>query len=146
MPRLWQRNRQPPAAPPPARVQTFGRPVILVVEDNPDNMTTVRAALQDTCTILEVTDGPSGIERARANLPDLILMDLSLPLIDGFQALEAIRNEGTLKHIPVIGLTASAMKGNREEILAHGFDSYISKPIDEKRLEETIKEQVFGHD
>jgi signal transduction histidine kinase/DNA-binding response OmpR family regulator/HAMP domain-containing protein len=130
--------------PTPARTQTSRRPVILVVEDNPDNMTTARAMLQDAFTVIEAADGQSGIERARTFAPDLILMDLSLPVMDGFKALEAIRNEDALKHVPVIAVTASAMKGNREEILVRGFDGYISKPIDRVVLERTIKENLYG--
>jgi CheY-like chemotaxis protein len=109
-------------------------------------MTTVRAMLQDTCAIVEAADGQLGVELARMRTPDLILMDIALPVMDGFEALDAIRNEDALKHIPVIAVTASAMKGSREEILAHGFDGYISKPIDQKLLEETIKEKLFGHE
>jgi signal transduction histidine kinase/CheY-like chemotaxis protein/HAMP domain-containing protein len=133
-----------PQKPTPARTRASGNPVILVVEDNPDNMTTVRAILQGACTVIEAADGQSGVEQAKTHAPDLILMDISLPVMDGFKALDAIRNEGALKHIPVIAVTASAMKGNRDEILAHGFDGYVSKPIDEKLLQETIKEKLFG--
>ena len=117
-----------------------GRPVILVVEDNPDNMTTVRVLLQATCTLLEATDGRAGIEQARKHKPDLILMDLALPVMDGFAALAAIRKDEALRHIPVVAVTANAMKGDREEVLARGFDGYISKPIDAELLRKTIQE------
>jgi signal transduction histidine kinase/DNA-binding response OmpR family regulator/HAMP domain-containing protein len=140
------RGRQIPPARTPARPRTSGKPVILVVEDNLDNLLTVRALLQETCTVVEPTDGQAGLEQARAHTPDLILMDLALPVMDGFKAFEAIRSEDALRHIPVIAVTASAMKGNREEILAYGFDGYISKPIDGKVLEETLKEKLYGHE
>lgn len=104
----------------------------------------LKALLQDTCTVIEAADGPAGVEQAGAYTPDFILMDLSLPVMDGFQALDAIRNQDALRHIPVLALTASAMKGNREEILAYGFDGYISKPIDVKLLEEKIREKLYG--
>jgi len=130
--------------PVPVRKRTSGRPIILVVEDNPDNMMTARALLQDTCTVTEAADGQVGVEQARAHLPDLILMDISLPVMDGIEALGAIRRDRTLRHIPVIAVTASAMAGDREEILAHGFDGYISKPIDGGLLEQTIKETLDG--
>jgi len=129
----------------PARRRTFGKPTILIVEDNPDNMLTARALLQDTYTIIEAGDGQAGVEQARAQLPDLILMDISLPVMDGIKALDVIRKDSTLRHIPVIALTARAMKGDREEILAHGFDGYISKPIDGGLLEESIKETLDGY-
>src|ERR1017187_3577835 len=76
------------AAPARARTRISGRPVILVVEDNPDNMTTVRAMLQDTCAIVEAADGQLGVELARTRMPDLILMDIALPVMDGFEALD----------------------------------------------------------
>jgi signal transduction histidine kinase/CheY-like chemotaxis protein/HAMP domain-containing protein len=140
------RARQLPPARVPARTRPSGKPVILVVEDNPDNRLTVKALLRDTCTVVEAVDGQAGVEQAGTHTPDLILMDLSLPVMDGFQALKAIRSQDALRHIPVIALTASAMKGTREEILAYGFDGYISKPIDEKLLEEKIREKIYGNE
>lgn len=136
----------PKQAPAQARVRTraSGKPVILVVEDNPDSLLTVRALLQDFSIVVEAADGREGLEQARAVVPDLILMDLSLPVLDGFQALEAIRAEEDLRHIPVLALTASAMKGNREEVLARGFDGYITKPIDRESLEAAIRERLHG--
>jgi CheY-like chemotaxis protein len=140
-PRLEQ---QVPRERPTGRAPTSGKPVVLVVEDNPDNRLTVRALLQDAFTIIEADDGKLGIEQARTHTPDLILMDISLPIMDGLKALEALRGEAVLRHIPVIALTARAMKGNREEILAYGFDGYISKPIDAQVLQKTIQESLRG--
>lgn len=120
------------------------KPVILVVEDNPDNMKTVRALLTDSCTVVEAVDGRTGIEQARAHLPDLILMDISLPVTDGFAALEEIRADATLCPTPVIALTARAMTGDREEILSRGFDGYLSKPIDVDLFHQTIREALDG--
>jgi signal transduction histidine kinase/DNA-binding response OmpR family regulator/HAMP domain-containing protein len=139
-----RRALQLPPTPTPARRRPSGKPVILVVEDNPDNRLTVRALLRDTCTVIEAADGREGVEQAGAHTPDLILMDISLPVMDGFQALDAIKDQDALRHIPVIALTASAMKGNREEIVSYGFDGYISKPIDRDLLEETITEKLYG--
>jgi signal transduction histidine kinase/DNA-binding response OmpR family regulator len=116
-----------------------GRPVVLVVEDNPDSMLTARALLQDRCTVLEATDGHEGVEQARRHLPDVILMDLALPVLDGFAALERIREDEALRGIPVVAVTASAMKGDREDILARGFDAYLSKPIDEEQLRTILR-------
>jgi CheY-like chemotaxis protein len=82
------------------------------------------------------------VEQALTHRPDLILMDLGMPVMDGFEALDAIREEEALDGTPVIAVTASAMKGDREEILAHGFDGYISKPIDPEVLTQTIREAL----
>lgn len=137
-------DQELPAAKRPARPDILKRPTILVVEDNPDDLVTVRALLKDHYTVIEATDGRSGIEHVKARTPDLILMDLSMPVMDGFTVLDAIRREEHLKHIPVIAVTARAMKGDREEILSYGFNGYLSKPVDGALLELTIKEVLYG--
>lgn len=133
----------PPLAAPPVtpavpsrqrRCSRPGRPLVLVVEDNPDNMRTARALLADDYQLIEATDGRAGVEQARRHQPDIILMDIGLPVMDGFQALEEIRASESLRLTPVLAVTASAMKGDRESILAHGFDGYLSKPIDRAEL------------
>ncbi len=128
----------------PARPRTrkprSGKPVILVVEDNADNLRTMRALLEYKCTVLEATDGRAGVEQARTWRPDLILMDAALPVMDGFAALAEIRETPDLSSIPVVAVTASAMKGDREEILARGFDGYLSKPVDHEALKTTMRE------
>ncbi|MDD2337386.1 MAG: response regulator, partial [Geobacteraceae bacterium] len=129
----------------PAGRRQNPKPVILVVEDNPDNMKTVRALLAETCKVVEAIDGRTGVEQARSHLPDLILMDISLPVTDGFAALEEIREDETLCLIPVIALTARAMIRDREEILARGFNGYLSKPIDAELFHQTIREALDGN-
>jgi len=124
------------------RVRASGPPVVLIVEDNPDNRKTVQALLNDDCTVLEASDGQAGVELARNHKPDLILLDISLPVLDGFQVLAAMKSDETIRHIPVLALTARAMKGDREEILAYGFDGYISKPIDAGSFLKTIREII----
>lgn len=114
-------------------------PVVLVVEDNQDNLQTMRALLKDTYTIIEAMDGREGVAQAKAHIPDLILMDIALPVLDGIAALAEVRNDQRLHDIPVVAVTANMMKGDREAILAHGFDSFISKPIDEALLNETLR-------
>jgi len=121
-----------------------GKPVILIVEDNPDNLITVKAILDNKYTILEARDGTQGFQMANEHLPHLILMDIALPGVNGIEAFNVIRNTGLLAHIPIIALTASAMTLDRETILAHGFDSYISKPIDEKVFFNTINKVLNG--
>jgi len=121
-----------------------GKPVVLVVEDNPDNMITAKAILEGNFSVIEATDGKSGVEMAAKHLPNLILMDIALPEMDGITAFKAIRRNILLQHIPVIALTASAMAADRETILAHGFDAYIAKPIDEKVFFKTINAMLYG--
>ena len=121
-----------------------GKPVILIVEDNPDNMMTVKAILDNNYTILEAMDGTQGILMARKHTPHLILMDIALPGVDGIEAFNVIRNIGQLAHIPIVALTASAMTSDRETILAHGFDGYIAKPIDDKIFFNTINKVLYG--
>jgi signal transduction histidine kinase/CheY-like chemotaxis protein/HAMP domain-containing protein len=120
------------------------KPTILVVEDNPDNRKTVKALLQDTCSIIEAEDGQSGVEYVKKYKPDLVLMDISLPILDGFKALAAIRQDKAVRDIPVVALTARAMKGDREQILSDGFDAYISKPVDAEILRNTIDGFLHG--
>ena len=119
-------------------------PTILVIEDNPDNQLTLKAMLKDTCNLLEAADGPSGLELARSHQIDLILLDLSLPEQDGYLVLDEFRKQGNGRHIPVVAVTARAMKGDREHILAYGFDAYISKPVEAELLEKTIRELIDG--
>jgi len=116
-----------------------GKPLILVVEDNPDNMKTVKAILSQDYIVLEACDGLEGVKQTMAHNPDLILMDMSLPVMDGFEAFDAIRKSEEHKHIPIVALTASAMKGSREDILRYGFDDYISKPIEEPMFWRVLK-------
>ena len=117
---------------------------ILVVEDNPDNLLTIRAVLEDCCRVVSAENGIEALEQARRHLPDLIFMDLHLPVMDGFAALAAIREDAALRSIPVIALTAKAAAGDREDILARGFNGYISKPIDETLFIKTLDEILYG--
>jgi CheY-like chemotaxis protein len=108
---------------------------ILVVEDNPDN----RVLITDVLTSLDYEviiagDGEEGVAKAIAERPDLILMDLSLPVMDGWTATRHIKANADLQHIKIIALTAHAMVGDREKSLAAGCDDYISKPIDLREL------------
>lgn len=82
------------------------------------------------------------MEKVKTLQPDLILLDISLPGMDGMAVLAELKKDKQMQHIPVIALTARAMKGDREELLAHGFDDYISKPIESTLLELTINESM----
>lgn len=104
---------------------------ILVVEDNRDNMTLMTDMLETLeYTVLQATDGQRGVEMAASEQPDLIFMDLSLPVMDGWTATRAIKSNPALSHIPIIALTAHAMVGDRERALAAGCDDYLAKPVD----------------
>jgi signal transduction histidine kinase/CheY-like chemotaxis protein/HAMP domain-containing protein len=134
----------PKRTPTAAQKIISGKPNVLVVEDNPDNMLTVTALLGSDFIVNGAIDGISGIEMAIKLNPNLILMDIALPGLNGIEAFKAIRADASLKHIPVIALTASAMTSDRESILAHGFDAYIAKPIDEVLFFKTINEVLYG--
>jgi signal transduction histidine kinase/CheY-like chemotaxis protein/CHASE3 domain sensor protein len=121
-----------------------GRPRILVIEDNQDNMLTVKAMLADDYDVIEAVDGKQGLAMAVRHKPDLILMDIALPGMDGIEAFKAIRKNPALNTTPIVALTASAMTSDREVILAYGFDGYIAKPIDEKIFFSTIKSVLYG--
>lgn len=113
---------------------------ILYVEDNPQNMRLVRKMLSAAgYDMLEAMDGSSGLEMAQAKRPDLILMDINLPDIDGVQVTAMIKANPTLRHIPVVALTANAMFGDRERFLDAGCDGYLAKPVSRKELLETIE-------
>ena len=119
-------------------------PSILIVEDNEDNMITVKAWLDGDYRLYEATDGEMGVDKALSLVPDLILMDIALPGMDGIEAFRRIRNHPALEHIPVVALTASAMLSERETILAHGFDAYLAKPIEHKAFFKTLNEILYG--
>jgi signal transduction histidine kinase/CheY-like chemotaxis protein/HAMP domain-containing protein len=130
---------------PAAELQITGeKPVVLVVEDNPDNMITVKAILSGKFTIVEAVNGLEGLVMARKWRPNLILMDIALPELDGIETFKAIRRDAVLQNVPVIALTASAMTSDREAILSFGFNAYIAKPIDEKLFFITINEVLYG--
>ncbi len=113
---------------------------IAVVEDNPDNRMLVQALLEDRYDISEYETGVEAVEGLGGNIPDLVLLDISLPEMDGTEVLAWIREQDTLKNIPVIALTAHAMAGDRDKYLAAGFDDYVTKPIlDEDVLIEAIE-------
>jgi CheY-like chemotaxis protein len=115
-------------------------PKVAVVEDNPDNRMLVQALLEDRYEISEYETGAEAVAGLGSNIPDLILLDISLPEMDGTEVLAWIRDQETLKHLPVIALTAHAMAGDRDKYLAAGFNDYVTKPIvDEAFLIEAIE-------
>ncbi|HTJ97525.1 MAG TPA: response regulator [Rhodocyclaceae bacterium] len=112
---------------------------ILVIEDNATNMKLAAVILDSSgYTVLESSDARQGIDLAREHQPDLILMDIQLPGIDGLTATRMLKQDPLTKHIKIIALTAFAMKGDEERILAAGCDAYIPKPLRHKEFLETI--------
>ncbi|MEA2326106.1 MAG: two-component system, cell cycle response regulator DivK [Thermoanaerobaculia bacterium] len=108
---------------------------ILIVEDNEMNRDMLSRRLERKgYEVLIAVDGEKGLEVARAKLPDLILMDMSLPVVDGWEATRRLKADGRLKHIPVIALTAHAMANDRDKALEAGCDDYDTKPIELPRL------------
>ena len=118
---------------------------ILVVEDVELNLDLLVQLLEDEYQVLTATDGAVGIELAARELPDLILMDLSLPVVDGWEATRRIKADDSLKHIPIIALTAHAMKGDAEKAFACGCDDYMTKPLDEDVLFAKLDQFLKGN-
>jgi CheY-like chemotaxis protein len=108
---------------------------ILYVEDNDDNVYVITHRLgRAGFTVMVARDGEQGVAMATAERPDLILMDLRLPVIDGWEATRRIKANPATRHIPILALSAHAMKGDRTEALAAGCDDYDTKPVDLPRL------------
>jgi two-component system, cell cycle response regulator DivK len=107
---------------------------ILIVEDVEFNRDLIVQLLEDTYDVLTAADGAEGLQLAAREHPDLILMDLSLPVIDGWEATRRLKADAALHDIPIIALSAHAMMGDREKALQSGCDEYLSKPLDENLL------------
>jgi two-component system cell cycle response regulator DivK len=113
---------------------------ILVVEDNERNMKLFRAVLHASgYRTLEAATGERAVELVFEHRPDLVLMDIQLPDIDGVEALARLRADERLSSVPVLALTAQAMEGDRERFLAAGFDGYLSKPVNIAEFVATVK-------
>lgn len=121
-----------------------GEATLLLVEDVEDNRGIIRQlARRIGCTLLEAGDGEEGIALARAAQPALILMDLSLPVLDGWAATRRLKADPATAAIPVIALTAHAMAGDRERALACGMDGYVTKPVDLSELQAILKRYLL---
>ncbi len=109
----------------------MGKTTILYIEDNAENRLLVRRILQaEGYEVLEATDGPSGLDAARRLQPDLILLDINLPEVDGYQMVGLLRQLPGMERVPIVALTANVMKGDRERTIAAGCTGYIQKPVD----------------
>ena len=116
---------------------------ILLVEDNEDNRMIYRTILaHHGYEVIEAVDGEEGVERARSELPDLILMDVSIPKMDGWQATRTLKVDSATAHIPIIALTAHAMASDREKALEAGCDGYLAKPVEPRQVAAEVERQI----
>ncbi len=123
------------------------QPVVLLVEDNERNLKLARDVLEYAgFTVVVATTGEEGVQQARESLPDVILMDLQLPGIDGFAALEQLRGHPPTAHIPVVALTAFAMRSDRERVLDSGFSGYLEKPISVREFPAQVRRHLPRRD
>jgi CheY-like chemotaxis protein len=120
---------------------------ILIVEDNELNRRLIRDILKyHGYEIIEAGDGAEGIEMAKSHKPDLILMDMQMPVMDGFAATQILKKDDEMKNIKIIAVTSFAMVGDREKILGAGADDYIAKPIDTRQLPEIVKKHLGDYE
>jgi len=117
---------------------------ILAVEDNPQNMRLLEMTLRSkNYTLLQATDGEEALDMATKERPDLIIMDLRLPKMNGLEVTKKLRETQAFSRIPIIALTAYAMKGDKERFIEAGCDAYVSKPINTRELPELIAEMLL---
>lgn len=119
--------------------QYNGRLTIAIIDDNDDSRFIFRTFLEDRYEVIEFGDGLQAIEGMRGSLPDVVFLDISLPGVDGVEVLQRIRDDETLRKLKVIAFTAHSMMGDRERFLNHGFDAYLSKPINLRLINEIIE-------
>jgi len=116
---------------------------ILVIEDNEQNLYLIRFILEDGgCEVLSAKSGLEGVEKAATILPDLILLDIQLPDMDGYATARALRENPDLTFTPIVAVTSYAMPGDREKALASGFSGYIEKPIDPDTFETQVGQYI----
>ena len=115
---------------------------ILLVEDNEDNRAIYRTILSTAAHGHRGRDGEEGIERARRDQPSLILMDISIPKIDGWEATRTLKLDTSTMHIPIIALTAHALASDREEAVKAGCDGYLAKPVEPRRVLEEVRRHL----
>jgi len=116
---------------------------ILLVEDNEDNLVVYRTILEHVgYRVIEARDGEEGLSRATQDHPDLILMDISIPKIDGWEATRRLKADSGTREIPVIALTAHALEEDREKAMRAGCDGYLAKPVEPRRVVEEVQRFV----
>lgn len=119
-------------------------PHVAIVEDNPDNMLLVQALLMGQFTLSSYESGLAAVAKMPTNVPDMVLLDISLPQMDGTEVLRWIRAQEGWGTLPVVALTAHAMQGDRERFLLEGFDAYMSKPIVDGDALVTLCQQLLA--
>jgi two-component system, cell cycle response regulator DivK len=118
---------------------------ILIVEDNEDNRELAVKVLRNKgFETVTAVDGEEAIEKAVSEKPDLILLDISLPKLDGYEVAKRLKSMEEFKEIPIVAFTAHAMKGDREKVIAAGFEGYISKPINIREFPDQVKLYIRG--
>jgi CheY-like chemotaxis protein len=122
---------------------TATKPLILVVDDDEDNLLLMAYILEHLgCSVLTAVDGLSALSVARTHQPDLILLDVLMPQMDGIEAVSQLRKDLTIKKIPVIAVTALAIAQDRERLLQAGFNDYVSKPYMLEEIEATVQRHL----
>jgi two-component system cell cycle response regulator DivK len=118
---------------------------ILIVEDNEDSRELVVKVLRNKGYIMvEAVDGEEAIEKVVSEKPDLVLLDISIPKLDGYEVAKRLKSREDVKDIPIVAVTAHAMKGDREKVIAAGFEGYISKPVNVRELPDQVKSYLRG--
>jgi len=118
---------------------------ILVVEDNQDSRELVVKVLKNKgYQMIEAEDGEEAIQKALTEKPNLILLDISIPKIDGYEVVKRLKNMEEFRDTPIVALTAHAMKGDREKFISGGFEGYISKPINVREFPEQVRNYLRG--
>ena len=118
---------------------------VLVADDNPAGRELVREGLTDyVSSIVEASDGREALEKIREMLPDLVLLDIQMPEMDGYEVLREIRRDPALRNLRVVALTAFAMQGDRERALEAGFDDYLTKPVTVAQLKAQVEPEASG--
>jgi two-component system, cell cycle response regulator DivK len=126
-----------------ARIMTNNQKTILLVEDNEDNLVVYRTILEHVgYRVVEARDGEEGVSRAREQLPDLILMDISIPKMDGWEATQTLKRDATTRDIPIIALTAHALEEDRQRAIQAGCDGYLAKPVEPRRVVQEVERFV----
>jgi len=113
---------------------------VLLVEDNEDNLLIYSTILRHSgFSVIEARDGQAGIDAARRELPGLILMDVSIPIVDGLEATRQLKSDPATKHIPIIALTAHALASDQQKAIEAGCDAYIAKPAEPRAVLNAVK-------
>lgn len=119
---------------------------VLIAEDNPVNRELLHELLETRGhSVTEACDGQQALEQIKESRPDILLLDLDMPILDGFGTVQQIRDNPDLRSLPVLAVTAYAMQGDRERVLSSGFDGYLSKPIQSRLLFEELDRLLKGN-